>query len=235
MSVISKPPIEYYYDSHLTEEDLMGYNALQARLATYILALLRWMFRGEGWFIALDLNIYLTPAPDEVPTVPDVAVYKGVVLDEEQEARVLSWRIDPPEAPPPAVVFEVASKDTWQKDLNDKPEIYARMGVREYVYLDARLKRPAGSPGLRVWRMADGRAIELPADESGRVWSDELQSWLVPEAGWLRLYERSGLMRLTGEETERAAKEVERELKERAWAALRKLGVDPENLPAARE
>jgi len=263
MSVISKPPIEYNYDSHVTEEDLMGYNALQARLAAYLLAVLKWMFRSEGWFIALDLNIYMSPDPYEVPTVPDLAVYKGVVLDEEQEALILSWRIDPPGTPPPAVVFEVASKDTWQKDLNEKPDIYARMGVSEYVYIDARPKRPSGSPELRVWRMVEGRARELPADEQGRVWSEELQSWLVPEAGWLRLYEQNGRLRLSGEEAERAAKEIERAakeaeraakeaeraakeaeraakeaeraLKERAWAELRKFGVDPENLPTDGE
>ncbi|HET6385844.1 MAG TPA: Uma2 family endonuclease [Armatimonadota bacterium] len=230
MSVISKSRIDYYYDSHLTEEDLMGYNKFQADLVKYLLKLLEWLFHIEGWYVALDLNVYMTPDPREVPTVPEIAVYKTVVLAENQDDNISSWRIDPPEFPPPAIVLEVASKDTYLKDLVEKPETYARMGVKEYVYFDPRTRRPKDSPKLKVWRMTQGRAVELPADERGRVWSEELQSWLVPEARWLRLSDGNGQMRLTGEEAERAAKEAERELKERAWEALRKLGVDPESL-----
>lgn len=237
MSVISKPPIEYYYDSHLTEEDRMSYNELQARLVKYLIDLLEWLFRREGWYIALDLAIYVTDNPEEVPTAPDVAVYKGLVLPAGRENYLTSWRVNRPESPPPAVVFEIASGKTWQKDLEEKPEAYARMGVREYVYFDPRPKRPLRSPHLRVWRMAAGTLVEVPADERGWVWSEELESWLVPEGQWLRLSEQNGTMRLTAveaeraaKEAERAAKEAERAQKERAWAELRKFGVDPETL-----
>jgi len=232
ISMISKRRIQYYYDGHPTEEELRGYSKLQADMVMYLITLLGWMFRAERWHIALKLNIYTTADPYEVPTIPDIAVYKGVVLDERQEYYLESWRVDPPLSPPPAIVFEVVSGISWISDLEEKPEVYARMGVNEYVYFDPRPSRPQRSPGLRVWRTVEGSAVELPADESGRVWSEELQSWLVPEGRWLRLYERNEQMRLTGEEAERAAKEAMRAARVRVPAPRRKPGVGPGSLPS---
>ncbi|MCA1595748.1 MAG: Uma2 family endonuclease, partial [Chloroflexi bacterium] len=170
-----------------------------------------------------DLNIYLTTNPGEVPIAPDVAVFKGVVLAEDRDDYLSSWHVDPPEAPPPAVVFEIASAGTWRKDLEQKPFAYAAMGVREYVYFDPRPRPPARSPRMRVWKIENEVPVEVPADERGWVWSEELESWLAPERKKLILRERNGQRRLTGEEAERA-------LRERAWAELRRRGVDPEKL-----
>ncbi len=68
------------------------------------------------------------------------------------------------------------------------------------------------------------------ADERGWLWSDELEGWLAAEREHLRLDDADGVMRLTGEEAERAAKEQERAAKERAWAKLQELGFNPEDL-----
>ncbi|MCA1595190.1 MAG: Uma2 family endonuclease [Chloroflexi bacterium] len=237
MTTVARPSVEYYFDCHPTPEDLMGYNELQARLVKYLLDVLGWLFRTEGWYIAMDLNIYVSDDSREEPAAPDVAVFKGVALPDERDEFISSWRVAPPDAPAPAIVFEVASAGTWRKDLEQKPGVYALMGVREYVYFDPRPRRPKGSPAMRVWRMEEGTPVELPADEQGRVWSEELRSWLGADGKMLRLFERNGQMRLTGEEAERAEKEVERAekeaeraRKERAWAELRKMGVDPESL-----
>ncbi|MCA1595118.1 MAG: hypothetical protein LC772_01650, partial [Chloroflexi bacterium] len=85
MSTITRAPVEYYFDHHPTEEDLMGYNELQARLVRYLMHVLEWLFRAEGWYIAMDLNIYVTLNHHEQPSAPDVAVFKGVVLEEDRE------------------------------------------------------------------------------------------------------------------------------------------------------
>ena len=220
---VKTPAVEYYYDLHPTEEDLMGYSELQSDFVEYLGPVLKWLFREEGWFIPQELNLYMTDDPKERPVVPDIAVFKGVVRPADSDDYLKSWRVRPPDQPPPAIVFEVASDDTWQKDLEEKPEIYARMGVREYVYFDGRPRRPRRSPKLKVWRNQDRKAVELPSNGRGWVWSEELESWLVPDRKLLRLYDRSSQRRLTGEEAERRAKE-------RAWEALRRLGVDPETL-----
>src|SRR5947209_18946125 len=85
MTVQTKHTIEYYYDLHPTEEDLMGYNELQGKFVEYFIPVLRWLFRIEGWFIALDMNLYVTENPKEEPLAPDVSVFKGVVRPEDPQ------------------------------------------------------------------------------------------------------------------------------------------------------
>ncbi len=59
---------------------------------------------------------------------------------------------------------------------------------------------------------------ELPVDAGGRLWSPSLDSFLVPEREYLRLYDRNGQRRLTEAEAEALAEK------------LRSLGVDPDQV-----
>ncbi|MEI7554232.1 hypothetical protein, partial [Candidatus Chlorohelix sp.] len=84
----------------------------------------------------------------------------------------------------------------------------------------------------------------IEPDEQGRMWSEELESWLIEDGGYLRLYDHTGAMRLTKGEAEEVGRKVEyqraevaqqkaereRLEKEAAWAKLRELGIDPEKL-----
>jgi hypothetical protein len=63
----------------------------------------------------------------------------------------------------------------------------------------------------------------MPVDASGRLWSPSLDSLLVPEMEYLRLYERNGQPRLTEAEAEARRAEA---LAER----LRSLGIDPDQV-----
>lgn len=76
---------------------------------------------------------------------------------------------------------------------------------------------------LRGWRLTEGALVEQAPDEQGRLWSSELESYLVADGALLRLTDRDGQLRLTEGEAERAAKEA-------AWAKLRELGIDPAEL-----
>ncbi|MDQ2730635.1 MAG: Uma2 family endonuclease [Armatimonadota bacterium] len=219
-------PFEYYYDNHVTREDLMGESEPQDRLLRYLMDVLEWLYRSEGWYIARNLNLYRVRQRREKPIAPDVAVFKGVVLTHEPEEYIRSWTVETPDDIAPSVVFEIASDKTWRQDVRLKPPIYAAMGVPEYFFYDSRPTRKRGvghRPGavrLRGWFAQHGEAVAMTPDERGWLWSDELDSWLAPDGPLLRLYDRDGALRLTGQVAERAAKE-------QAWAKLRAAGIDP--------
>lgn len=92
---------------------------------------------------------------------------------------------------------------------------------------------------------------KMLASPDGRLWSPHLSSFLVPDSAYLRLYDRSGRLRLTEAEAEAEARRAAMHLAEaeaearrdamhlaeeqgekaRTFAEkLRSLGVDPEQL-----
>ncbi|MEI7556732.1 hypothetical protein, partial [Candidatus Chlorohelix sp.] len=56
----------------------------------------------------------------------------------------------------------------------------------------------------------EGEAAPIEPDEQGRLWSEELESWLAADGLFLRLYDRNGAMRLTKGEAEREGRLAER-------------------------
>ncbi len=106
--------VKYYYDSHSTEEDLMGETAFHRAPVQYLIEVLTWLFHGQVCAIHGNLNMYQTANNFECPVAPDVAVIKGVAY--KQFTR--SWRVGK-SGPAPQVVFEIASEETWTKDLQE--------------------------------------------------------------------------------------------------------------------
>jgi Uma2 family endonuclease len=220
--------VAYYYDSHPTEEDLMGETSDHATLVSYLMAVLKWLFHGQRCAIYENLNFYQTGNKYEHPLAPDIAAIKEVSFQ-----RVKSWRIGTT-GPAPHVVFEIASEETWTKDLNEKVWKYARMGVQEYYAYD-----PNDPP---VWRGVSGRLIgwkldeetqvmrKLPVDPGGRLWSFYLNSFLVPDGQYLRLYDRYGQMRVTKDEAETVRAEAEARKSQAFAEKLRSLGIDPDQI-----
>jgi Uma2 family endonuclease len=214
--------VEYYYDSHSTQEDLMGETAFHAALARYLVEVLTWLFQGQLCAIYDNLNIYQTANADEYPVAPDVAVIKGVAY----QLLTRSWRVGK-SGPAPQVVFEIASEETWKKDLTEKPAKYARMGVQEYYAYDPHEVPLSLSRNRRLfgWRLDPDRQVmvEILPRSDGSLWSPGLESWLVPDKATLRLYDRTGQMRLTHAEAEarRSLALAEK---------LRSLGIDPDQI-----
>ncbi len=62
------------------------------------------------------------------------------------------------------------------------------------------------------------------------MWSEQLESWLVPDGAFLRLYDKSGQMRLTGVEAEARRANNEMRRVQALEDKLRSLGVDPDQL-----
>ncbi len=211
-----KNEVEYYYDSHPTAEDLMGETSIHADLVHYLVEVLRWLFREQRCAIYENLNFYQTLNPKEYPVAPDIAVIKGVA-----HRHLRSWAIGKTGSAP-HVVFEIASKETWHNDLKEKPLKYALMGVEEYYLYD-----PETPPHVRLigWRLNKARLAmeEMLPDQEGRLWSQRLESFLVTDGAYLRLYENNDQRRLTEAEAhEQKALMLEEK--------LRSLGVNPDEL-----
>ncbi|MCU0492048.1 MAG: Uma2 family endonuclease [Chloroflexaceae bacterium] len=206
------PPF-HFYDQNPTTEDLMGSSPAQGQLVRYLVSLLEWHYRAEGWFIAADLNIYLRKERYDKPLVPDVALFHVVVPDASQRTYV-SWRTYEPDRPPPRVAFEICSDTTWKKDLEEKPGRYATFGVQEYYAYDPNEPPYISEDGerLRGWHLVNGVMVPQPTNAYGHIWSHELEAWLVPDGPFLRLHDRKGQRWLTGIEAE----QIEREAAQRA-------------------
>jgi Uma2 family endonuclease len=212
----TKNQIERYYDSHPTEEDLMGETSVHAMLIHYLVDVLNWLLQKQVCAVHENLNFYETTEEDEYPFAPDIAVIKGV-----QWQQIPSWYIGI-NGPAPQVVFEIASKETWKKDLEEKPWLYAHAGIEEYYAYDPHMPPLARSrrKGQRLFgghrERTTGQMHALEHGPNGSLWSPRLESFLVPDGAYLRLYDRSGAMRLTKSEA----------LAEK----LRSLGVNPDQL-----
>lgn len=227
--------VSYYYDLHPTEEDLMGESAAHLDLLIYLMSVLRGLFRDLPCAVYGNLNFYQTLNPQEPPLVPDVALIKGVPYDP-----VTSWKVGQ-DGPAPQVVFELLSKRTWERDLSEKPLDYARMGVQEYFAYDPHPMplAPQTTQRLFGWRLDPRAGIMRPLSLRfhGYLRSLELDSYLLADGRWLRLYDPFWHLRLT--ETEAEAQRAEAETVARRTAErqartlaekLRSLGIDPDQL-----
>ncbi|HZU00089.1 MAG TPA: Uma2 family endonuclease [Ktedonobacteraceae bacterium] len=223
----SKNEVVYYYDSHPTEEDLMGESNPHLDLVTYLVTLLRYLFRDQACAVYGNLNFYQTRNPHEYPLVPDVAVIKGAAYD----PFATSWKVGL-DGPAPQVVFELLSKGTWERDLTEKPLAYAHMGVQEYFAYDPHKCPLALATAQRLfgWRLSPRDATMRPLSrrQRGYLLSIELDSRLVPDGRWLRLYDRSGHLRLTEAEVAGQRAEAAEQRARLLAEKLRSLGVDPD-------
>src|SRR6266568_5018645 len=196
--------VDYYYDSHLTEEDTMGEAAQHADLVHYLMEVLRYLFRGQVCALHENLNFYTTLNAKQHPYAPDLAVLKGVPWHARRSWKVMQT------GHAPEVVFEILSEETWKDDLTKKPVSYAQMGVKEYVAYDPNEPAVARGRARRLfgWKLDPerGEMVVLWPNQEGRVWSEELESWLGADEECLRLYDRDGHLRLTGEEAEAEAR-----------------------------
>ena len=129
-----------------------------------ISALRAWFESREEVYVGGDMLIYYHVNDNRTRVAPDVFV----VLDAEKKEPRDSWIIWR-EGKPPDFVMEVASGSTWRRDMREKRDIYAEMGVAEYWRFDA-----SGSyfaPPLSGERLADGEYAQIPleTDSEGRL------------------------------------------------------------------
>jgi Uma2 family endonuclease len=232
--------IERYYDYHKVEGEELGQSRFHFAALKYLIAVLEWLFAGQKLTVLSEVNFYQTDQPKELPKCPDLAVVDGSPEEVLSVEETPSYYVGE-DGPPPRVAFELASKETWKIDLEDKPALYAALGIKEYFAFDPNVKTVwtrswREQNRLIGWRLDEntGEYVRLPKDETGRMWSEELQSWLVVEGPLLRLYSADGERRLTQGEAgfEQAAIIQARVDEERAIARVEKLRADNEKQKA---
>ena len=138
-------------------------------------------------FVAGNLLVYYRMNDNEVRVAPDVMVVFGVA-DYPRDSYIV-WRED---GKTPDFVMEIASPGTYARDLTEKRDTYAALGVAEYWRFD-----PTGrlfDTALEGDLLVDGeyQAIRITENEAGmlRGHSDvlELDVCVRPELE-LRLYD----------------------------------------------
>jgi len=206
----------------------MPESIVHAQLVRYLVAVLQWLFRDA--LCAICENFAFFPPPEQLgPSVaPDIAVIKGVA-----SRPLTSWRVQTT-GPAPHVVFEILSAETWKKDLAEKPDLYARLGVHEYFAYDPTPSPLASATRKRLfgWRrdpLLERMAALVPNDD-GFLWSEELASFLVPDEQLLRLFDRHRQRRLTEAEAQAIARQAAERRAEALAEKLRSLGVNPDQL-----
>lgn len=189
----------------------MGETDLHRNWMIRLLDILQYRYRGQRVYVACDLLVYYEEGEPTRYVVPDEFVVKDC---DPGERRVFkTWE----EGKAPDFVLEVTSRGTQNEDTSHKPELYARIGVKELFLYD-----PSGeylSPPLRGFRLHGTRYRQIEADRAGRLESQELAVQLHLDRGQLVLTDsRTGGVLLTESEAERQAREAERQAREAAEA-----------------
>jgi Uma2 family endonuclease len=121
-----------------------------------------------------DTGVYWDD-PDLKHHCPDVALVFGV---KDRDANRNSFRVSE-EKTRPRLIVEIVSPDTRDNDVEKKVRHYHRARVAHYVIVDR--VRQDDPWQLRGFLHAPGKYLEMPTDERGRLWLEDVGVWLSAE------------------------------------------------------
>ena len=117
-------------------------------------------------YVSGDILTYYTEGNPRAVVAPDVLVSFGIGQKPRHTYKV--WE----EGKVPDFVMEFSSKTTYQNDLTDKMELYATLGIPNYLLYDAEaLYLP--SP-LMGFQLVEGVYVPIPPGDDGGIHSDVL-------------------------------------------------------------
>ena len=159
-------------------------------------------------FLDTDTNICYDRRNLNVRVAPDVYLAFGVDARAIPPRKLyLPWEV----GKPPDWVLEIASDSTKNNDIENKPGIYARIGVPEYWMFDPSGGTYYGQP-LSGLSLVDGayRPIELTRELDGvlKGSSEVLGLSFCWDGGWPRFYDPSTGRYLENWRAERAARQA---------------------------
>jgi Uma2 family endonuclease len=225
------PPGDLYSD----EPPLESYLHLQQMLL--LLKCLDWLWRDRtDYFAAGNLTVYYSPnqRKSEVFRGPDFFV----VLNTEKRPRK-SWVVWEEDGKYPNVIIELLSDSTARTDRELKKQIYQEsFRTPDYFWFDP------DSLEFKGFHLVDGVYQDLPPNQQGWLWSQQLQLFLGVHDNQLRFFSAEEALIPTPEEAATEAKttaeaerqradaehqraEAERQRAEQLEARLRQLGIDP--------
>ena len=109
-------------------ENLWQVSDLHRRILTRILQTLEHHFtQRPDVYVSGDILVYYTEGHPQKVVAPDVLVTFGIGQKPRLTYKV--WE----EGKVPDFVMELSSKSTYQNDLGEKMELYASLGIRDYV------------------------------------------------------------------------------------------------------
>jgi Uma2 family endonuclease len=173
----------------------------------WIIEMLQFFFRGMQVYVSGNLLVYYVRGDSKKRVAPDVFVVKEWVQKLRRVFKI--WE----EGKGPSFALEVTSKKTQRQDLGPKKELYAQLGVAEYLLYD-----PLGEwlkPSLQGFRLVNGIYHPWEPDESGGFVSEQLGITFRLDGSDLALFQTATGERLK-RDTERAA-EAEAHLNDVAW------------------
>ena len=110
-------------------------------------------------YISGDIMMYYREGDPRKSISPDVLVCFGI--NPKLRLTYKTWE----EGKAPDFVMEFSSKSTYDKDLGEKKDVYASLGIQNYFLYDAEgLYLPAPLMGFTL---VDGVYVAVPADERG--------------------------------------------------------------------
>ena len=118
----------YYPEERTTD---MGESSIHIKLLASFLNILEVYFKDrEDVFFSGNMNVYPEKGNPHNWFAPDLLVAFGI--PNVERSSYLLWR----EGVFPQVIFEIASKKTWQNDVDEKLAKYETLGASEYYILD---------------------------------------------------------------------------------------------------
>jgi Uma2 family endonuclease len=224
------PPGDLYSDEPPLE------SSLHLQQILLLLKCLDWLWKDRtDYFAAGNLTIYYSPRQRKSEDFrgPDFFV----VLNADRQPRK-SWVVWEEEGKYPNVIIELLSDSTAKTDRGLKKQIYQdTFRTPDYFWFDP------DSLEFRGFHIVDGQYHDLPPNQQGWLWSQQLGLYLGVHEQQLRFFTAEGQLVPTPEESAEQAEaraeaehqraeaehqraETERQRNERLAAKLRELGIE---------
>ena len=143
-------------------------------------AITRLLTPRQRFYIGSNNFLYYNPYRQQDNVAPDL--YLALDVAERTREKYQTWSEG---GKFPDLVFEFLSPATRKADLNEKKDLYARLGAREYFVHDA---RPRIHKRLTAgWRLVEGRYQPIVPLPTGGLFSEVLGLELRVLGQWLRL------------------------------------------------
>ncbi|NJL00901.1 MAG: Uma2 family endonuclease [Spirulinaceae cyanobacterium SM2_1_0] len=219
----------FYPDSDgqpMAESDVARDNLIYA-----VEALKRHFRNRPDVYVSGNLFIYYQQGVRDAVVAPDVFVVMGA----GNHARK-SYKVWEENGLTPDFIIEITSQSTRNADSTDKPNLYARFGVAEYIQFD-----PSGDylrPALQGFRLIDGVYQPIDASPSPHeltLHSDLLDLDLRAEAGELRFYKPETSERLLSYQESEDARQTAEAARQTAEAARQTAETARQAAEAARD